>query len=198
MNRPIASSNKQGREAHGFCDSRPLRPHGLWQAAMRWPGGEARMKLKVLLPFLAIAVLLGACNPGGPSMPACPAGAKAMGSPPPNGDETWCQKIVDGQPVKDGPFALYRPSGSKMLEGYYVDGKQNGDWTMWYDNGQKASIDHYKDGIQDGQHIGWYTNGKISAKGMYKDGKREGVWKRWDSQGFKNWDEVYKDDKRIS
>lgn len=155
------------------------------------------MKLKALL-LIFPALLFVACNPSASAPISCPAGTTAMGSPPPAGDETWCQKIVDGQPIKDGPFALYRSGGTMMLRGSYHDGKQDGEWTMWYDNGQKGSIDHYKGGVEDGVHIGWYTNGKISAQGNYKDGKREGTWKRWDAQGFKNWEEVYKDDKRIS
>ena len=154
------------------------------------------MKLKPLLLVLLTLVFV-ACK-AAPARISCPSGTQAMGALPPAGDEIWCQKMVDGQPVKDGPFTLYRSGGTLMLRGSYHDGKQEGEWTMWYDNGQKASIDHYKDGVQDGEHIGWYTNGKISAQGMYKDGKREGTWKRWDAQGFKNWEEVYKDDKRIS
>jgi antitoxin component YwqK of YwqJK toxin-antitoxin module len=156
-----------------------------------------RIRHKVLLSIL-IGLCVAACNSGAPSTPSCPPGTQAMGEPPPNGQEMWCQKTVNGQPVKEGPFVLYRPDGSLMMRGEYRDGKQNGEWTMWYDNGQKASIDHYKDGVQDGEHIGWYTNGKISAIGQYRNGKREGVWKRWDPQGFRNWEEVYKDDKQVS
>ena|SRR5208282_264375 len=155
------------------------------------------MRLKVLLLFLPV-LILSACKAGDSPSAACPPGTQVMGEPPPNGQETWCQKIINGEAVKDGPFTLYRPDGSPMMRGQYHDGKQDGEWTLWYDNGQKSSIDHYKDGVQDGEHTGWYTNGKISAMGQYKDGKREGVWKRWDAQGFKNWEEVYKDDNRVS
>jgi antitoxin component YwqK of YwqJK toxin-antitoxin module len=153
--------------------------------------------IKGLLPVLLMAALCG-CKAADTALPSCPPGTQAMGQPPPNGDETWCQKMVDGQAVKEGPFTMYRAEGAMMMRGQYHDGKQDGEWTMWYDNGQKASIDHYKHGVQDGEHTGWYTNGKISAMGEYKDGKREGVWKRWDAQGFKNWEEVYKDDKQVS
>lgn len=152
---------------------------------------------KVILLF-AFVLLFAACNSGDSAKFSCPAGTQAMGEPPPKGEELWCQKMVNGEAVKEGPFWLYRPDGPLMMKGEYHDGKQNGEWTLWYDNGQKASIDHYKNGLQDGEHIGWYTNGKISAMGQYKDGKREGVWKRWDAQGFRNWEETYKDDKQVS
>jgi MORN repeat protein len=154
------------------------------------------MKLKATLLIPALAVMLAACK----TAPSCPPGTQAMGSAPPDGEETWCQKTVNGAPVKDGPFVLYRFDGSdqKMMEGNYLDGKQDGEWTLWYDSGQKQSVDHYKNGVQEGEHIGWYPNGKTSAIGQYKNGQREGVWKRWDPNGFKNWEEIYKDGKKIS
>ena len=144
--------------------------------------------------ILLLAVALAACKVAAP----CPSGTRLMGEGPPNGSETWCAKTVNGQDVKEGPFVVYHDDGSKMIQGEYHDGKQNGVWTQWYDNGQMSSVDHYKDGVQEGEHTGWYTDGKIAAIGMYKNGKREGVWKRWDPQGFKNWEETYKDDKKIS
>jgi len=146
-----------------------------------------------ILPLLLCAALVS-CK----ATATCPAGTRQVGQGPPNDSEIACVKSVNGQDVKDGPYVLFRDDGSKMMQGEYHDGKQNGEWTMWYDNGQTKSVDHYKDGVQDGEHVGWYTNGKIAAQGMYKDGMREGVWKRWDPNGFKNWEETYKDDKKIS
>jgi MORN repeat variant len=162
---------------------------------------NAAMKPYLLL-FILPVFILGACKAlssvtnYGP--PPCPAGSKAMGSPPPDGDETWCAKVVDGKPVKNGPFVLWRDSGLKMMQGYYTDGKQNGEWTMWYDNGQKRSVDHYVNGVQQGEHTSWYANGHIDAIGQYRDGKKVGTWKRWDAQGFRNWTETYKDGQRVS
>jgi len=143
---------------------------------------------------LAASLLLAGCH----SAPACPPGATLMGLPPPDGQETWCQKIVDGQPVKEGLFTLYSTTGSKMIEGEYHDGKQEGEWKTWYENGQRSAIDHFRDGVQDGAHLSWYDNGQPAAQGTYVKGKREGTWKRWDPNGFRNWDEVYKNDRKIS
>ena len=147
-----------------------------------------------IIPLLLLSAAIVSCK----ATATCPAGTRRVGQGPPNDSEIACVKTVNGQDVKDGPYVLFRDDGSKMMQGEYHDGKQNGEWTMWYDNGQRKSVDHYKDGVQDGEHVGWYTNGKIAAQGMYKDGMREGVWKRWDPNGFKNWEETYKDDKKIS
>ena len=164
----------------------------------------AAMKPKLLLLILPAAIFL-ACKPAGEALPTCPPGTRAVGEPPPEGQEVSCAKVADGKvvvdadgkPVKEGPFVLFRPDGSKMMQGSYRDGKQDGEWTLWYENGVKQSLDHYRNGLQNGDHSGWYPDGKIAAMGKYRDGKREGAWKRWDPQGFRNWEEIYRDDKKI-
>jgi len=152
------------------------------------------LRIRALSLILTASLLLAGCHHG----PSCPPGTTLMGQPPPDGQEIWCQKMVAGQPVKEGPFTLYFPNGSKMIEGNYHDGKQVGEWTTWYQNGQRSAIDQFQEGLQEGPHLSWYDNGQPAAQGTYVKGKREGTWKRWDSNGFRNWNEVYKDDKKIS
>lgn len=144
--------------------------------------------------WLIGAVLLAACK----TAPPCPPGAKLMGEAPPEGQETWCEKIVDGKPIKEGRFTLYWPNGQKMMEGMYHYGKQTGQWTTWYDNSQKSAVDEFRDGLQQGIHVGWYANGQKSAEGGFVNGRRQGRWKRWDPSGFRNWEELYKDGKKTS
>jgi MORN repeat variant len=129
---------------------------------------------------------------------SCPQGAELKGSPPPGGTEIWCEKDVDGVPVKDGVFVVYNVGGDRMLEGYYDNGKQSGEWTMWYNNGQRASIDHYKNGVQNGLHVSWYANGSKAIEGNYSNGEREGIWHRWDPNGLRTWTDVYKNDIEVS
>ncbi len=151
-------------------------------------------RIQALVVILTASLPLAACR----HVLSCPPGTALMGQPPPGGQEVWCQKIVDGRPVKEGPFRLYFPSGSKMIEGQYQEGKQVGEWTTWYQNGQRSAVDQFRNGLQDGLHMSWYDNGQPAAQGTYVKGKREGTWKRWEPNGFRNWNEVYKDDKRIS
>ena len=145
-----------------------------------------------------VTIAFGCKSEKAPTPISCPSGTQHMGDPPPIGEEESCQKIVNGQPVKDGPIVLYRDSGLKMMEGEYKNGKQDGEWQLYYESGGKKSIDHYKDGVQTGEHIGWYESGQIAAKGQFKDGQQDGVWKRWDPDGVKNWEETYRDGKKAS
>jgi hypothetical protein len=149
-------------------------------------------------PFAVILIaatvaLTFSCRHAAEQPLTCPSGATLMGAAPPKGEEVWCQKIVNGKPVKDGIFIAYGTGGGKMLEGYYRDGKQDGQWTMWYENGARAAVDHYQGGVQDGPHTSWYANGVKSIEGTYRNGKREGIWTRWDPSGLTSRRETYKD-----
>jgi hypothetical protein len=131
-----------------------------------------------------IAGILAACQRTRDAAFSCPQGSTLMGAPPPKGAEVWCQKIVNGRPIKNGMFVVYNDSGGKMIEGTYRNGVQEGEWTMWYENGQRSAIDHYHNGLQDGLHISWYANGQKALEGNYVAGKREGIWTRWDPSGL--------------
>jgi antitoxin component YwqK of YwqJK toxin-antitoxin module len=141
--------------------------------------------------MLAVTLLTSACKGASDAIPSCPQGATLMGAAPPRGQEVWCQKIVDGEPVKEGVFIVYANGGGKMIEGAYRDGRQDGEWTMWFDNGRRAAVDHYRAGVQDGTHISWYASGVKALEGNYRDGKRVGVWTRWDPTGLNSHKQNY-------
>jgi antitoxin component YwqK of YwqJK toxin-antitoxin module len=143
-----------------------------------------------------VTLVVGCNRGGGTTLSSCPPGATLMGAAPPKGEEQWCQKIVNGKPIKDGPFVVYATGGTRMIAGTYSDGKQTGEWTMWYENGERASVDHYKDGEQDGLHTSWYANGQKAIEGEYRDGKRIGVWTRWDLTGLRSEKLTYGDSGR--
>jgi hypothetical protein len=148
---------------------------------------------------IAIVTTLVACHRDSANLPlSCPSGAVLMGAPPPKGEEVWCQKIVNGKPVKDGIFVAYGTGTDRMIQGYYLDGVQDGEWTTWYENGVRSAIDHYRNGLQDGLHISWYANGVKALEGNYRAGKREGVWTRWDPTGITSKQETYRNDRKTT
>ncbi len=160
------------------------------------PGGKSLARLRTRSGRLLLAAMLAASSCK--ATVRCPDGARLMGAAPPEGQEVWCEKPGPrGHPVKDGPFLLYWPNGTMMLQGYYRDGKQDGVWLRFYANGQRAALDEYHDGVQQGRHLGWYPNGQQSEQGQYSGGMKEGRWRKWDLSGLKNWDEQYHADKRV-
>lgn len=156
----------------------------------------AKLIFPVALAFIATTSLTACRRSGAPTL-SCPRGATLMGAPPPKGEEVWCQKIVDGKPVKDGLFIVYGDGNNPMIEGQYHDGRQDGQWTIFYESGRHQSIDHYTDGVRNGMHISWYANGAKAIEGDYKNDKREGVWTRWDPTGLTSHKAVYKNGVKV-
>ena len=147
---------------------------------------------------LIVALLMAGCHAGDHvAVPTCPPGDSLIGAPPPRGSELYCQKMVGGKPVKDGPFVVYADGGGKLIEGAYRGGVQEGLWTTWYENGQRSAIDHFHNGLQDGLHTSWYANGQKAIEGDYHAGKREGVWTRWDPSGLTSRRQTYRDDQIV-
>ncbi|HEX4210956.1 MAG TPA: hypothetical protein VHY56_11220 [Candidatus Binataceae bacterium] len=149
----------------------------------------------IITGTIVLALALGACRRT--TALTCPSGATMMGAAPPHGDEVWCQKIVDGKPVKDGPFIVYGEGADRLIQGSYRNGIQEGEWTTWYANGQRSAVDHFHKGLQDGLHTSWYFNGVKSIEGEYHMGKREGVWTSWDPTGYTSKQETYRGDRKI-
>jgi MORN repeat variant len=161
---------------------------------------RAMLKIAGAIAAVAIAAAtLASCRRGPAAVSlSCPAGATLMGAPPPKGEEVWCQKTVGGKAVKDGLFVAYGTGADRLIQGYYHDDKQDGEWTTWYENGQRSAVDHFRDGVQNGLHISWYANGVKALEGKYRDGKREGKWTRWDPTGLMSKHEFYRDDRRVA
>src|SRR5512146_1652072 len=111
--------------------------------AFRLAAGMAALIVPISLGLALVGCKLTDAKKVAAVPKSCPDGAELKGAPPPDGTEIWCEKDVGGVPVKDGVFVVYNISGSRMIEGYYDDGKQSGEWTMWYANGQRSSLDHY-------------------------------------------------------
>ena len=160
---------------------------------------RAVLRIVVIAAVAGIVGIVNGCNRHANYLPlSCPAGATLMGAPPPKGEEVWCQKMVGGKAVKDGVFVAYGTGADRMIQGYYRDGVQEGEWTTWYENGQRSAVDYYRDGVQDGVHTSWYANGVKALEGRYRGGKREGVWTRWDPTGLSSQQEVYRDDRKVA
>jgi antitoxin component YwqK of YwqJK toxin-antitoxin module len=155
------------------------------------------LRAALVASVAATILAASACNGSKHSLPTCPPGAVMHGEKPPNGSEVWCEKIVDGKPLKDGAFIVYGISGDPMIRGSYHNGAQDGEWTMYFENGQRAAVDHYANGKQNGLHVSWYANGQTAIEGNYRDGKREGVWMRWDASGLKSQKMIYQNDKIV-
>jgi hypothetical protein len=61
--------------------------------------------------------------------------------------------------IRHGLFVAYDETGAAVLQGQYVEGKEEGLWRDFYPDGQPA------------------------AEGRYQKGLEVGVWRHWNSDG---------------
>ncbi len=109
--------------------------------------------------------------------------------------------------VLNGHYKEVSDSGNVILEGEYVEGKQDGPWT--YQVGDEKEVGSYQEGLREGEwkyyfstgevnfscsytegnlngeYITYWDNGKVREKGKYIMGQKEGDWSIYDYEGLK-------------
>lgn len=75
-----------------------------------------------------------------------------------------------------GLWTDYYVNGQKSGEGYYKNGKLDGNGVGFDSKGKTNLIHHWVNGVSDGEETGFYPSGKIAYKGKYKAGKQAGHW----------------------
>lgn len=76
------------------------------------------------------------------------------------------KKVYVGGGVKnnkrDGVWKAYHPNGKVQTDAFYIEGKEDGDYTVYYDNEQILYSGHYTKGICDGAWKFYSRNGKLT------------------------------------
>ena len=57
----------------------------------------------------------------------------------------------------------------------------------YHDNGNKCEEGFYKDGRREGECISYYENGEKELVGYFKKGKPTGIWMYWYKDGRYDW-----------
>jgi|TARA_B110000196_G_C20684004_1_gene447748 antitoxin component YwqK of YwqJK toxin-antitoxin module len=60
-------------------------------------------------------------------------------------------------------------------------------YITYHDNGAKWEEGFYKDGKREGECISYYENGEKELVGYFKKGKPCGIWMYWDKDGYYDW-----------
>ncbi|HQR28926.1 MAG TPA: hypothetical protein PLL32_00865 [Anaeromyxobacteraceae bacterium] len=121
-----------------------------------------RLTFRITTMALALAAL-----PASAAEFSCPKGTKEAGVGQEK-DARWCESMVDGKVVLDGPF-----------------------W-RFYPDGKIASKETFSRGDAVGTYEAWHPNGKLARKGSYKKGLAVGTWRNWDDQGRLRSEVAYK------
>jgi antitoxin component YwqK of YwqJK toxin-antitoxin module len=97
--------------------------------------------------------------------------------------ERQVARYSDDSYVADGFHREFYPNGEKFVEGQYVKGRQEGDWTYYHDNGKVQRTVHFTAGMPDGSWEITNADGAVIAKRGFKAGKRDGTWTIYDESG---------------
>ena len=92
--------------------------------------------------------------------------------------------IVKKNGKKDGDWVLYYPSGKKLGEGKFKNGKKVGQWKFYFENGLLESEGIYtQDGKQDGLWKEYYSHGGLAEEINYYEGIYDGMCTVYDDSG---------------
>ena len=109
----------------------------------------------------------------------------------PSGQRVWEENFKEGK--LDGLQTIWYESGQKKSEGSNMDGYPHGLWTQWYPNGQKKSESICKHGKVMSAKV-WKPNGEMCPVTSLKDGN--GLLALWHVNGQKSSEANFKNGKR--
>lgn len=72
----------------------------------------------------------------------------------------------------------------KRLDGEYKNNQRDGRWVYYYESGKVWSEGFFKNGKSEGQRITYFENGFKRYEGQYKNDLRIGIWRFYDETGL--------------
>jgi antitoxin component YwqK of YwqJK toxin-antitoxin module len=97
--------------------------------------------------------------------------------------ERQVAKFSDEHFESDGFYREFYPDGKPFIDGQFVRGRQDGQWTYWYDNGQTNRKVSFRNGQLHGAWEIYQRNGSLLATREYDNGLRHGQWVTYDQTG---------------
>lgn len=88
-------------------------------------------------------------------------------------------------------------NGQVKIEGYYVNGLQDGLWVEYYKNGTPQFKTHFKEGMYNGTRDIYFEDGSLQVKSTYINDKRHGTYIKNFSNGNPKERSEFNNGKRI-
>jgi len=83
------------------------------------------------------------------------------------------------------------------VEGYYLNGKENGLWIYKTVNSKLRGKMNFKNGLPHGKYIIYHVNGKKFEKGKFKNGIYDGIRRCWDKDGSRLVTQIFRNGEEI-
>lgn len=88
-----------------------------------------------------------------------------------------------GKPAKHGVYTKWHSSGAKAMQGEFVEGRPEGEFSWWYESGAPRTTGAFRMGEPDGVWRWWRDDGTLQMEGEYGGGKPLGQWRFYDEDG---------------
>lgn len=89
-----------------------------------------------------------------------------------NKQVTYNIKIGTIQTPLDYEYKMYYPDGKAIYKkGFFINGKEEGEWNFYYKSGKPRSTGSFKEGKVNGSFAAYYESGEVEQKGEYENGK---------------------------
>jgi antitoxin component YwqK of YwqJK toxin-antitoxin module len=108
---------------------------------------------------------------------------------------------------KNGVYKQWDRNGKLIVQGKYINDKQEGKWLSRYSNGNQERECFFNNGHKCGAYTLWHSNSIKAQEGVYngdisigeewKSEKRMGAWRFWDESGNLTMEETYDDNGNI-
>jgi antitoxin component YwqK of YwqJK toxin-antitoxin module len=92
-------------------------------------------------------------------------------------------EILYRDDLREGPWVSLWPDGVKRIDGYFIAGVGEFQWTYYHQNAQMSLQESYHQGVASGLSTAWWPDGSRKWEGNYAEGRKKGVWIYWDEQG---------------
>lgn len=81
------------------------------------------------------------------------------------------KKNAKGEPIYHGRCIFKTKQDEKILDGYFVEGKENGLWRAWHRNGKLLFEGDYVLGAKNGEWVYWDAEGNEAKREQWMNGK---------------------------
>lgn len=99
-----------------------------------------------------------------------------------NNGKPWAQGFFrNGRP--EGELIHWYRNGQLSRREFYRNGKNEGEFKSWHENGHLRTLSYYRNGKLNEERKTWYENGRSKEREYYRDGKLEGERKYWRENG---------------
>ena len=98
--------------------------------------------------------------------------------------------------LPNGEFVERSIYGYDLMNGFFKEGKKEGQWKFYYYTGDLEKVSQYVNDSLNGKYEYYFDNGKLSTEGYFKNNQKTGVWTWYTNKGTRDMSGTFKNGKQ--